>query len=158
VRWFLPMNRFMNPQAKVAFRVPDGDGTLETESLWAQDLGEDRYRIDNCPLFAYGVSLHDIVLAPRARGIPTFKRVLSKSGNRTIRVVFKESVEIASWSDRILQKLVSLGCGYEGANRIYIAVNVPSRVQLSVVCDYLTEQGLTWEHGDPTFEEVNAGG
>lgn len=153
------MNRFIDPKAKVLFRVPSEDGSAETETLWAQDLGNDRYRIDNCPFFAYGVSLHDIVLAPMDPGgrIPTFRKVLSKSGNRTVRVIFEAPVEAGNTSDAILQGLVSLGCSYEGGNRRYIAVNVPSRVRLTDVRDYLIGCDATWEHADPTHEEVTKG-
>jgi hypothetical protein len=152
------MNRFINPTAKVFFRVPNEDGTAEVESLWAQDLGNDRFRLDNCPFFAYGVSLHDIVLAPPdSEGLPTFESVLSKSGNRTIRIIFDEPAEDGSSSKAILDHLVSLGCGYEGANRRYIAVNIPSSVELSTVRNYLAEQHAEWEHADPTYDEVRAG-
>jgi uncharacterized protein DUF4265 len=50
--------------AKVLFRVPNEDETAEVETLWAFDLGEGRYRLDNSPYFAYGVSVGDVVLAP----------------------------------------------------------------------------------------------
>lgn len=85
------------PTSKVLFRVPNEDGTSEVETLWAYDLGNDRYKLDNLPFFAYSVSLHDIVLAPLnpVEGMATFERILSKSGNRTIRVIFEPPVSEA---------------------------------------------------------------
>lgn len=48
------------PNAKVLFRVEyEDDDTADVETLWAFDLGEDNYRIDNLPYFAYGVSWND---------------------------------------------------------------------------------------------------
>ncbi|HET8695966.1 MAG TPA: DUF4265 domain-containing protein [Gammaproteobacteria bacterium] len=149
------MKRFMDPRIAVLFPVPNGDGTLESEYLWAQDLGHDRYRIANCPFFVDGVSLHDIVLAPRVRGIPTFERVLSKSGNRTVRILFNEPVATGNAPERVLRRLVSFGCAYEGADRTFVAVNIPARVLLIMVYEYLDEQDVTWEHADPAFDEVN---
>jgi uncharacterized protein DUF4265 len=83
------MNDHDQPTAKVLFRVPNEDGTAEVETLWAVDLGNDEYKLDNCPFFAYGVSLHDVVYAPIDvdEGRAVFQRILIKSGNRTIRVI-----------------------------------------------------------------------
>jgi hypothetical protein len=148
------MKRFIDPRTMVVFRIANGDRTLETESLWAQDLGQDRYRIANCPFFVDGVSLHDIILAPRSRGIPTFERVLSKSGNRTIRILLEKRVAPGNSSERIVKELASLGCGYESADRTFIAVNIPARLPLSILYCYLDEQGVTWQPADPTFDEI----
>ena len=152
------MKPFIDPKAKVVFRVVGEDGKADVETLWAHDLGSDRYKIDNCPFFAYGVSLHDVVLAPKVPtdGRPTFERVLSKSGNRTVRVFFNAPVVTGNVSDRILRGLVAMGCGYEGANSSYVVVNIPSRVDLLAVRDYLIAQDAQWEHCDPTYEEVYA--
>ena len=75
--------------AKVLFRVEEEDGSENVETLWAFDLGEDRYRLDNSPFYAYSVSPGDTVNAPvdPDEGRPTFSRVLEKSGNRTVRVI-----------------------------------------------------------------------
>lgn len=152
------MKPFFDPKAKVLFRVVDEDGQASTETLWAHKLSSDRYKIDNCPFFAFGVSLHDVVLAPKdpTDGIPTFQSVLSKSGNRTIRVLFDPPVKAGNSSDKILQGLVAMGCGYEGATSSYIALNIPSRVDLVAVRDYLASQNAQWEHADPTYEELYA--
>lgn len=149
-----------DPKVKVAFRVTGEDGEVDVETLWAHDLGSDQYKIDNCPFFAYGVSLHDIVLAPvdAAESQPVFERIVSKSGNRTVRVFFDPPVKDGNSSDRTLQGLVALGCGYEGANPSYVAVNVPSSVDLLAVCDYLSAAEVQWEHCDPTYEELLGSG
>jgi hypothetical protein len=141
------------PNAKVLFRVPNEDGSAEVETLWATHLGADNYKLDNSPFYAYGVSWEDIVSAPFSsdEGHPTFERVVSKSGNRTVRVMFETAVETGNESDRLLQGLVALGCSYEGANRKYVSVNVPPGIELDVVRNYLTEHKATWEHADPTY-------
>jgi hypothetical protein len=110
------------------------------ETLWAYDLGGDQYRLDNCPFYAYGISLHDVVYAPHDSDEerPTFQRVISKSGNRTVRI-FDPPVVAGNNSDKILQGLVTLGCDYEGANPSYIVVNIPPKIAFERVRDHLVE-------------------
>ena len=146
------------PTAKVLFRVPYEDGSVEIETLWAHDLGGDRYRLDNSPFYAYGVSWQDIVHAPfdPQEGFPTFQSVLEKSGNRTIRIVFDDSsVEIGE-SKSVLDGVSALGCDYEGATKTYLSINIPPAVDLDVVVDFLMRESATWEHADPTYEEFHA--
>jgi hypothetical protein len=45
--------------------------------------------------------------------------------NRTVRVILDPPVATGNESEDILGEIVSLGCGYEGANKSYIAVNIP---------------------------------
>jgi Domain of unknown function (DUF4265) len=146
-----------DPNAKVVFRVPEEDGSVHVETLWATSLGEDQYKIDNSPFYAYGVSWEDVVYAPvdPEDGRPTFVRVVSKAGNRTVRVIFDPPVQEGNESDRVLQGLVALGCTYEGANRGYMSVNVPPELSLPVVRDYLVDQEAQWEHADPTYDELH---
>jgi Domain of unknown function (DUF4265) len=143
----------MKPNAKVLFRVPDEEGGAEVETLWATHLGSDNYRLDNSPFYAYGVSWEDVVTAPfnPEEGFPTFERVVSKSGNRTIRVIFQTPIETGNESEQLLHGLIALGCDYEGANRKYISVNIPPGIDLDAVRKYLIEHNATWEHADPTY-------
>ena len=147
------MGDSLQPNAKVLFRVPNEDGNADVETLWATHVGGDNYRLENSPFYAYGVSWEDVVSAPfnAQEGFPTFQHVVSRSGNRTIRVIFKTPIETGNESERLLQGLVALGCDYEGANRKYFSVNVPPQVELDVVRNYLIEQKATWEHADPTY-------
>ena len=144
------------PTAKVLFRVPDDDGGASVETLWAVPLGNDLYKLDNSPFYAYGVSWQDTVLAPvdPQEQFPTFHSVVERSGNRTVRVVFDPPVEPGNASDNVLQGLVALDCSYEGANPKYISVNVPPAVALPQVRSYLINHDAQWEHADPTYESL----
>lgn len=142
--------------SKVLFRVVDEDGDVHVETLWATALGEDRYRLDNLPFYAYGVSWDDIVLAPfdATEGMATFKAVVTKSGNRTVRLQPDPPLSPGNASDGIIKGLVALGCDYEGSNPGYIAVNIPPDVPLDTIRDYLIERDLVWEHADPTYKTL----
>jgi hypothetical protein len=150
------MNEPIEPSAKVLFRVPNDDGTAEVETLWATPLGGDKYKLGNSPFYAYSVSWQDIVYAPFSAedGLPTFERVLSKSGNRTIRVAFESPAETGNESDQVMKGLVALGCDYEGASTRYISVNIPPSVKLEIVRQYLIQCKATWEHADPSYGEL----
>ena len=148
-----PTRPSSQPNSKVLFRVIDEDGSANVETLWATHLGANDYKLDNSPFYAYGVSWEDVVLAPfdADEGFPTFERVVAKSGNRTVRVIFRTPFEEGNESDRVLRGLVALGCSYEGANRKYFSVNIPPGVDLNSVRAYLIDQKATWEHADPTY-------
>jgi hypothetical protein len=151
------MTEPIDPTAKVLFRVPNEGGSAEVETLWAYDLGGDNYKVDNLPFFAYSVSLHDVVLAPfdEAEGFATFERVLSKSGNRTIRVIFDPPLREGNESRRILDSLVALGVEYEGANPTYVVLNLPPAVDFDEVVRILTTNSVQWEHADPTYDQLH---
>ena len=101
-----------DPLAKVLFRVPDEDGGASVETLWATPLGNDLYKLDNSPFYAYGVSWEDTVFAPidPQDGLPAFHSIVKKSGNRTVRVIFDPPVSSGNASDHVLQGLLALGC------------------------------------------------
>lgn len=147
------MIELTSPDSKVLFRVPEDDGSFRVETLWATALGNDEFKLDNSPFYAYSVSWEDVVYAPvdLAEGMPTFVRVIRKSGHRTVRVIFDPPVQAGNDSERVLRGLVSLGCTYEGANRGYMSIDVPPSVQLESVRRYLIDQDVQWEHADPRY-------
>jgi hypothetical protein len=146
------------PDAKVLFLVPSNDAgsnEADIETLWAWRLGEDKYKLDNLPYFAYSVSWEDIVYAPfnEDEGFPTFQKVIEKSGNRTIRFFFNNSPAKSHTQD-ILRELENLGCSYEGANDRFFCLNIPRKADLEAVASYLIEKGIEFEYADPTYEEL----
>ena len=118
-------------------------------------MGANTYVLDNLPWYAYGISVGDTFEAiPAGDGLPEFTRVIAKSGNRTVRVILKPSVQESSASQAILDELVAMGCEYEGMDGSYIAVNIPPSVLFAEVCSSLTGGGLQWEHADPTYADL----
>ena len=120
------------------------------ETVWADPLGADRYRVDNSPFWAYGISWHDVIEArPAADGMLTFVRVCEKSGHRTLRLILNPPSDQSAESRAVLDRLISLGASYEGMNHGYLAINIPPNLQLERITDYLESTGQKWESADP---------
>jgi uncharacterized protein DUF4265 len=142
-------------QVKVQLSGPEG----EVETLWAFPLGDDLYELDNTPWYAYRVSWHDIIEArpQEADGFPEFVKVVRKSGYRTVRLILDPPADKDSNSQAILDRLIQLGCSYEGANPAYIAIDIPPATDLDQVCQFLTTTEQQWEHADPPYEDLHPG-
>lgn len=144
------------PTAKVLFRVPDDERGADVETLWAYELGDDLYQLANTPFFAYGVSWEDVVSAPYDpdEEFPTFREVVSKSGNRTVRILFDIPVEEGNESSMVLLGLEERGCSCEGLDKTFIAVNIPPDIPLGDIALYLNDCDVEWEYADPTEEDL----
>jgi hypothetical protein len=136
--------------------VTESDDSVDVETPWAFPVSPNVFELDNLPFYAYGLSLGDHFVAeptdddPR----PHFVRIVRKSGNRTIRVIFDPPVDESAASKAILDHIVSLGCSFEGANPGYIVVNIPEDADFDAVCAYATAASVEWEHADPTYDDL----
>ena len=141
---------------KAEFRVDDGEGGLDVETPWVLPLGGNLFRLENSPFFAYRVSWEDVIEAipETADGFPVFTRVVEKSGNRTVRVMFEKPAEEGNESQATLDELVAFGCSFEGANPRYIAINIPKEIDLGEACEILVRRNVRWEHADPSYDEI----
>ena len=73
----------------VMIRLHGEDGY--SEGVWASPVGDDVYRLDNIPYFAYGLSLGDHVgAANNGEGPLRMVELVKPSGNRTLRVAFPQ--------------------------------------------------------------------
>ena len=87
-----------------------------------------------------------------------YVRCVKKSGNRTLRVIFQDFRSSDEPAQAILRQLTELGCSYEGMRPRLVSINVPPKVELQRVTDFLTDQsGTRWEYADPTYEQVTEG-
>ena len=126
----------------------------EFETLWANPLGGNLYRLDNTPLFAYGVSWKDVVEAvPQQGALPLFTRVVEKSGHRTVRVILQNADEL----ERLKSGMLALGCSFEGAWSKLIGIDIPAGASLEAVRGFLVDGGYEWEHADPTYDRLPGG-
>lgn len=128
------------------------------ETLWADVVGPNLYRLDNSPFWAYSVSWRDVVEAhPDENDQLRMTRVVEKSGHRTVRVIFERGADESPEADAVLEGVVALGASYEGMNPRYIAIDIPPAVDLMAVARFLTERGVKWEHADPRYSELYPG-
>ena len=99
------------------------------------------YRLDNSPFFAYGVSWQDVIEAkPSEDEVLEYVRCVKKSGNRTLRVIFQDYQSTEPPAEEVLRGLRDLPCSYEGMQPRMISINVPPKVDLGTVTDFLSKQ------------------
>jgi hypothetical protein len=142
---------------KINFPLPLEDQAqgVEAENLWAEPLGGDRFRIDNIPFYAYGVSHEDVVVANQVEGRLRFRAVAARSGHSTYRVLVKDPGGYESQGfQKFWARLHELGCTYEIAKRRWITIDVPPESDVFAIYRIL-EEGMT--DGAWTFEEAHCG-
>ena len=122
---------------KVHIDLPNHWGT-NGEALWARSLGGDRYQIDNVPFFAYDLNFRDIVeavaISPDLK--PSVRRVLDRSGHRTMRVMFSDTVA-RDERLRLLQSLEPLHVTFENNNSSHFALDLEPEADATVVREQL---------------------
>jgi hypothetical protein len=139
----------------VRIRIELAEGqhpNLKSEGLWAEPLGNDLYRLDNVPFYAYDLHYCDVVRAvARAPGSqPTIVEVVRPSGHKTVRISL--SPDLAEDDRRrLLDGLSEAGAAYEHASGRLYSVDVPPGADYPSICDWLwqLEQGgcLVYETG-----------
>lgn len=132
-----------------------GEPGPEEDTVWGEPLGSDRFRIESCPFFAYGLSRDDVVRAAAGpEEGPVLDDVLEKGGHRTLRFALDPSMDLQSTSvQRVLERLGDAGCTYELLRPRFVAIDVPPEVDVAVLADLLQEAArkgtLAWEWADP---------
>tara|TARA_A200000113_G_scaffold87731_1_gene78298 strand:- start:1666 stop:2145 length:480 start_codon:yes stop_codon:yes gene_type:complete len=151
-------NSDQKPQhVKIEFHVPDEDGKTNIETMWAIDLGNNLYQLDNLPFYAYGISWHDKFKAEKQneQGFAKFKEVTEKSGNKTLRLIFTEEDLDTRTAEQILENITEIGCSFEGATASYYTINVPADIEMTDITEILTSNEIMWEHADPIYDEIS---
>lgn len=139
---------------KVVFDVPEKDGSvLKTESLWAEPVGEDRYRLRNVPFLVFGFSEQDVITAKEDNGALAVTGVAARGGHSTYRLVLPEDTNEETFLKDWV-RLRELGCTYERATRRFVAIDVPPHADIHAVYQALEEgeSACLWE-----FEEGHCG-
>jgi hypothetical protein len=139
----------MGKQIKVRFNL---QGNLASgETMWAEQVGEDLYRILNIPFYAIGYAAGDIVRCITHNEWPEVVGMEHDSGNGTIRIYFANSE--SPEAQEVLNELVSVGCEYERASSKLVAVSIPPTMEVpfSQLSNYLNSTSddivIGWEVG-----------
>lgn len=126
-----------------------------TESLWAERIGPNRFRLRNVPFHAYGLSHEDVVVTTETAEAPVVSAVVERGGHSTYRLFLEEGVDVDSEAFREhWEPIESLGCTYERATPRLLAVDVPREADIYEVYRLL-EQGTAAGVWD--FEEGHCG-
>ena len=142
---------------KVLFELEKSDHhEFAAETIWAEILGENRYRLLNIPLYVYGASFGDVVVAyetDEETSFPIVEEVVERSGHSTYRIlVFEGAVDNPTFN-RFWEPIEAEGCAFEGqtGNKM-LGVDVPPEANINLVFQLLQkgEDAEAWG-----FEEGN---
>ena len=130
---------------KILFVYQDGDtDSYKIESLWATKE-EEYYKIDNIPFFIKNIACGDIVSVEEENGALYFDDLMQRSGNSTVRILFKEIKDIEP--ARI--ELLKLGCFLELSHiPNLLAVDIPKSLNYNLIKHFLDDgedRGI-WEY------------
>jgi hypothetical protein len=113
------------------------------EQLWTRRirrLGKTRYAICCIPFFVYDLNLGDEVETEAADGLSyVVRRVVKRSGHRTIRVWFGESSRPAA-REEVTDELAALGCDLEWSSRSLLAADASSDDRVRDALDLLAQR------------------
>jgi hypothetical protein len=98
------------------------------ETLWAEQVDENTFRLCNIPFAAKGYAENDIVLCQQKDGFNEVVSIKEDSGNGTIRLLFSNSH--SNEAQAILEELKSVGCSYEFASSTLVGVTIPPRLKI----------------------------
>jgi len=124
---------------KVHIDLPNHWGT-GGESMWARDLGDSLFELQNVPFYAYGLGLNDVVRAVSAdpKLKPEIQEVVRPSGHQTLRVVFTTESSVEA-QVQVLDPLAKLGVTFERAGPKYLALDVSPEGRYDAVCEALAK-------------------
>lgn len=119
-----------------------------TESVWAEHVKHNQFRVDNNPLYMYGVSYNDIVSVNVRENNLFFDSVVQRGGHSTFRVFFKISDPNPDFIKEQLQPFLDMGCSYEGDGKRLYAIDVPPEVNVEEIVQHLKvgENIRKWEY------------
>ncbi|MDX2248414.1 MAG: DUF4265 domain-containing protein [Bacteroidia bacterium] len=110
------------------------------ESFWATPLGDDLFRLENVPFYAYGLNFHDIVRATcdSEEQKPEIREIVAMSGHRTFRVYFEKNIE-RPIQEEILDSMRDLKISYERATKTFVSLDMQPEGNYQAVFDKLDE-------------------
>lgn len=135
--------------AKVFYIVPEGEEDEgRGESLWAYSLGDQLYELQNIPVYAEHLNIGDVVQCRESNDtLPVIQKLIRKSGNRTLRVIFREEITAEEAVDLVIIPLTEKGISYEKAVQRHYMFHVPANSDYEWAVNLLRQkdlEGLLW--------------
>ena len=133
--------------------VEDGWPPVASERLWAFDLGDDRYQIDNVPWFVRDLAVGDVVRAQvrSPDSNPVFDVVLERSDHVTIRLICFRNGPLGGDLARALEPFTALGVYGEGVAQYgMVALDIEPTAPLAAIAAALRRgvEAGSWEYED----------
>lgn len=151
-----PHDRSRDQFVKVAINLPASDWHSHAlETMWAEPVSADRYRLQNVPFYAYGLSFDDVVIARQIGGQLYVQDVVERGGHSTYRVFLAQDVNRdESRFQQTWAPLQEIGVTYEQANARLLAIDVPDTTDIVQAYKLLQrgEEAGVWD-----FEEAHCG-
>ena len=155
-RWFRSLKfrwirfwHYLNGYVKIRyeFQADEKGNTFPSELVWSKPLGNNLYQVENVPEDIEDVNLHDVVKCKQESGeLPIIIEIVRRSGNRTLRVKFREETSAENAVD-VIMELRRKDVFYEkGSLRRYM-FNIKPTVNYEAIRDFLKakeEDGLLW--------------
>jgi hypothetical protein len=95
---------------------------VDVEGMWATSVGEDRYKIDNIPFHALGVSDQDVIAAgPGEEPGIWFREIIEPSEFSTVRIAVADEEDKQPARDLFK----AIGCDSEGLETSMFALSIP---------------------------------
>lgn len=154
------LREYLRGYVKVAYEIPPTDEEKGfTETVWAKPLGGELYQLENVLAFAEHLNLHDVVQCRETKnGLPVIAEVVRRSGNKTLRVIFREEASDDSCID-VLIELRRRGIFYEKAAFKRYTFNIEPTDDYVSTRDFLKTketEGLLWLYEyKPTANDDN---
>jgi hypothetical protein len=105
-----------------------------TERLWAVELSNHNFRIDNIPFYVFGISCGDEVSVDDVDGEWIFRKLVKATGNSTFRLFLTDPQRNMA----VRGELSALGCQSEFNQLVGIlAVEVPEATPIQPFLDYV---------------------
>jgi hypothetical protein len=119
----------MDKYIKIRFDLSEWGPSYEDElpageTLWAETLGENRFRLQNIPMFVDGFAYNDVVRCVYRDGWFHVAELVEDGKHGTIFVKFVADVPEENIID-FLHSMVQAGCTFEKMADRMVAINVP---------------------------------
>ncbi len=132
----------MEGLTKIRFDLQREDAAVGGETVWAEQVEPDLYRLRNIPFHTFGFAFGDIVRTVERDGWPTVVGLAEDGGNYAVRIMFAVDSE-SPQAQEVLSELRSVGCTFEMASSRLVAVDVPPdmEVPFQQMVNYLNSIG-----------------